>query len=115
MSNRITATAMQLAWDSETQSRKGYVRPRSDDPYHSYRWTRLSRRWRAEHPVCAECLKSGRYVAAEVVDHIVPWPVCGDFFDEKNLQSLCGPCNIAKGNRDKKLIQEWHRNNPQSK
>lgn len=106
---------MRLAWDSETRNKGGNERPRSSDPYHSYRWTRLSRRWRAEHPVCAECLKTGRYVAAEVVDHVVPWPVCGDFFDEGNLQSLCGQCNIAKGNRDKKIIREWRKAHPQTK
>lgn len=45
--------------------------------------------------------------AAEVTDHIVPWPVCQDFFDRSNLQSLCQTCNIAKGNRDKVVIAKW--------
>ena len=64
------------------------------------------------HPLCEECLKRGVFKSAEVVDHIVPWPVCEDFYDEKNLQSLCEDCNRAKGNRDKKTIQEWRMSHP---
>jgi len=43
-----------------------------------------------------------------VVDHITPYPICKDyFFDRSNLQALCDECNHEKGQRDKKLIQEW--------
>ena len=89
---------------------KGVVeRPRSAALYHTNSWTRLSRAFRAEHPLCAQCLKEGKYVAAEVVDHITPWPICGreGFYDRRNLQSLCQYHNIVKGNNDKKLIQQW--------
>lgn len=101
-----------LAWDSKERKKLevgGYHRERSDDLYHTYRWTRLSRAFRQSHPLCAECARNGRLKAAEVVDHIVPFPVCRDFFDESNLQSLCSDCNIAKGNRDKAVIAEWRR------
>lgn len=101
-----------LVWDTKrrkAQESGGYQRERSDDLYHSYRWTRLSRTFRAAHPLCAECARNGRLKAAEVVDHIVPFPVCRDFFDDSNLQSLCGDCNAAKGNRDKAVIAEWRR------
>lgn len=89
-------------------------RPRSSDLYHTYRWTRLSAAFRAEHPLCAECLKEGRIVPAEVVDHITPYPICGDdgFFDRSNLQGLCSYHNIQKGNHDKKLIQAWRKSQP---
>lgn len=105
---------MRLAWDAAKKAAKrdgGYHRDRSDDSYHTYRWTRLSRAFREQHPLCEECRKRGVIKPAEVVDHIVPWPVCEDFFDRANLQSLCGDCNNAKGQRDKKLIQEWKRKN----
>lgn len=105
---------MKLAWDAAKRTEKrdgGYHRERSDDPYHSFRWTRLSRVWRMEHPLCEECRKRGIVKRAEVVDHIIPWPVCRDFFDRTNLQSLCADCNTAKGNRDKKMIQEWRTKN----
>lgn len=101
-----------LAWDSKERKKLevgGYHRERSDDLYHTFRWTRLSRAFRQSHPLCAECARNGRLKAAEVVDHIVPFPVCRDFFDESNLQSLCADCNIAKGNRDKAVIAEWRR------
>lgn len=101
-----------LAWDSKERKKLevgGYHRERSDDLYHTFRWTRLSRAFRQSHPLCAECARNGRLKAAEVVDHVVPFPVCRDFFDESNLQSLCADCNIAKGNRDKAVIAEWRR------
>lgn len=104
---------MRLPWDSAARIEPGaYDRPRSDSPYHTARWTRLSRAFRAMHPLCEECRKRGVIKSAAVVDHIVPWPVCEDFYDEKNLQSLCEDCNRAKGNRDKKTIQAWRKSHP---
>ena len=111
MSNRFG----KLAWDSERPPQPmrempmALHRERSDGPYHSYRWTRLSRAFRVSHPICAECERAGRVVPSTCVDHIVPWPICEDFFDEKNLQALCDRCNMVKGNRDKRRIQEWKR------
>lgn len=104
---------MRLPWDSKNRTpskAKGMAeRPRSADLYHTYYWTRLSKAFRKENPLCALCLKEGRYVPAEVVDHITPYPICGDggFFDRDNLQSLCQRHNIEKGNQDKKKIQQW--------
>lgn len=101
-----------LVWDGQAKEegkKTGYRRERSDGPYHSWRWTRLSRAFRASHPICAECERAGRIVPSTCVDHIVPWPICEDFFDEKNLQALCDRCNMVKGNRDKRRIQEWKR------
>ena len=109
---------MRLAWDAQSRADKRdgtYQRERSADPYHTYRWTRLSRAFRAEHPLCAECQRQGIVKAADVVDHIVPWPVCQDFYDRSNLQSLCEDCNRAKGNRDKRIIAEWRKTHPQNK
>ncbi|RHJ78084.1 HNH endonuclease signature motif containing protein [Parabacteroides sp. AM08-6] len=93
----------------------GYNRVRSSDEYHTSRWTRLSRIFRAEHPLCEICKSKGLIRPAEVVDHIIPYPVCGDFFDSSNWQSLCSKCNVEKGNRDKKIIQEFKRNRTVSK
>lgn len=84
-------------------------RVRSKDEYHSYRWTRASKIFRAEHPLCSECKSKGIIQEAEVVDHIVPVAICKDFWDSSNWQSLCSKCNIAKGNRDKRLIREHRR------
>ena len=88
----------------------GYKRVRSSDEYHTSRWTRMSRAFRQDHPLCEICKSKGIIKPAEVVDHIVPYPVCGDFFDSSNWQSLCSKCNTEKGNRDKKIIQEFRKN-----
>lgn len=105
---------MKLPWDSQAKQKAAgaYVRPRSADPYHTNRWTRLSRAFREEHPLCAECLRNGIVKAAEVVDHIVPWPICGDFYDRSNLQSLCADCNRAKGNRDRATVFKDYKSKP---
>lgn len=104
-----------LAWDSKARIQKiesgPYVRERSSDLYHTARWTRLSKAFRASHPLCAACAAKGIIKLAQVADHIVPYPVCGydGFFSESNLQALCEECNHEKGQRDKKVIAEWRR------
>lgn len=108
---------MKLAWDAANKVDRhdgAYHRDRSDDLYHTARWTRLSRAFRnnPKHALCAECLKKGILTPAAVVDHIVPWPVCEDFFDKRNLQPLCERCNHDKGQRDKALIAQWRKDHP---
>jgi len=104
---------MKLAWDSKKSRsvRTGYHRERSDSPYHTDRWTRLSRTFRALHPLCAECARNGIVKASECVDHVIPWPAWkrmgGDFFDTANLQALCHDCNVTKGNRDRERLKVW--------
>ena len=106
---------MNLPWDSKDRVDThdgGYHREASDPRYHTPRWTKLARRWRIAHPLCEECRRNGIIKAADCVDHIIPAPICDDFYDESNLQSLCNRCNMLKGQRDKKLIQEWRRKHP---
>lgn len=79
-------------------------RPRSKAEYHTYRWTKESRAYREQNPLCELCKRNGFIVPAEVVDHIVPVAICIDFWDKLNWQSLCRKCNIEKGNQDKKII-----------
>lgn len=71
----------------------------------------MSRAFRIEHPLCECCREKGIVKPATCVDHIIPWPVCGErfFYDRTNLQALCDECNYAKGQRDKKTIQEWRK------
>lgn len=111
-------TRVRLAWDSKRTVARvegKYERVRSADPYHTSRWTKLSRAYRIMHPLCENCRKNGIIEPATCVDHIVPWPLCADqFFDERNLQALCDKCNHDKGQRDKKIIAEWKRNHEQN-
>ena len=65
------------------------------------RWQKASKAFLHRNPLCAECAKSGRYVKATVVDHIVPHR--GDqklFWDESNWQPLCKPCHDKKTGRE---------------
>ena len=105
---------MNLPWDSKDRvdGKQPYRWEHSDPRYHSTRWYKLSVRWRIAHPLCEECRKKGIIREADCVDHIIPVPVCEDFFDEANLQSLCRECNNLKGQKDKVLIQKWRRDHP---
>lgn len=84
---------------------------RSLPEYHTARWQRLRKRFldNPQHIYCARCLQRGRYSLAKVVDHIIPAPICNDFWDESNLQPLCVRCNREKGAEDRALIQEYKR------
>lgn len=107
---------MQRPWLNRMQPREeDRTRKRSDDLYHTSRWTKLSAALRKTpaFAYCAECAKQGRYVPATVVDHKIPWPVCEDFFNVNNLQPLCDRCNHDKGQRDKVLIQNYKREHAQ--
>lgn len=58
------------------------------------RWQKARATWLRDHPLCADHLKRGQYVAATVVDHIQPHR--GDtalFWDTGNWQSLCKQCH----------------------
>ena len=76
------------------------ARPAAGRGYGS-RWQKASRRYLAANPLCAQCMKEGRYVRATVVDHIVPHR--GDqklFWDENNWQALCKRCHDRKTGRE---------------
>lgn len=79
-------------------------RIRSDDRYHSSRWTNESREFRRLNPLCVNCQKKGIIKASEVTDHVVPVSIHPNFWDKTNWQALCKSCNIEKGNQDKQLI-----------
>ena len=48
----------------QSQSRDGgkYQRPKSDERYHTWRWTKESRAFREDHPLCVLCLEKGLFV-----------------------------------------------------
>ena len=101
----------QRLYGVQQKQKKEYYRIPSAPEYHTERWKRASRVFRCEHPLCAMCEKEGVIYPAEVTDHIIPFPVCKDFFDRSNWQSLCKRHNAIKGNRDKKLITKFKKEN----
>lgn len=61
------------------------------------RWQQARISFLADHPLCAECEKSGKVTGAEVVDHIEPHK--GDyekFWSTSNWQALCDRCHNVK-------------------
>jgi 5-methylcytosine-specific restriction protein A len=49
------------------------------------------------HPLCVECERVGKLIAATIVDHIISHK--GDpilFWDESNWQALCRQCHNRK-------------------
>lgn len=60
-------------------------------------WRVERKRFLREHPLCVECMKTGKLRAATVVDHIIPHR--GDkrlFWDRRNWQALCKDCHGYK-------------------
>ena len=76
------------------------TRPAAERGY-DRKWQKARIRFLAEHPLCAECLRQGRYVPATDVDHIQP--PRGDrtlFWDKSNWQALCHSCHSKKTARE---------------
>jgi len=62
--------------------------------YNSWSWRKVSKAYRAEHPLCAEAMRQKKATGfdhvrhAQVVDHIIPIRFGGSRWDERNFQSL---------------------------
>lgn len=69
-------------YDRDPATRKRYGRT----------WKRIRDRYIHEHPLCEQCEKDGKLVAAEEVHHILPLRD-GGTHDESNLMSLCTSCH----------------------
>lgn len=77
----------------EYDRRRGYPAARG----YSSEWRITSRAYLARNPLCVECMKQRRVVAATVTDHIIPHR--GDpalFWDPINWQALCKSCHDRK-------------------
>lgn len=77
--------------------------------YHSARWLRMRASFLAEHPLCVDCHRRGKIVAASVVDHkhghrSAAWR--DRFFDTDGWQALCLDCHAAKSAAE---LGEWTR------
>jgi 5-methylcytosine-specific restriction protein A len=70
--------------------------------YKGRRWLAVRAAHLQDEPLCRECRKVGRVMAATHVDHIIPRTAGGADYDESNLQSLCMPCHSAKTRREER-------------
>lgn len=61
------------------------------------KWRKARDRFLKAHPLCVRCLENGKFISANVVDHIVPHRGSKElFWDESNWQSLCKRCHDKK-------------------
>ena len=64
----------------------------------------------AEHPLCAHCLREGRHVAAEELDHRIPAIDAPErFFDVTNFQALCIACHLRKSTGEQSGLDDERR------
>ena len=71
----------------------------NDARYQSGGWRRARLAYLKQHPTCVEC---GRL--ANVVDHIEPVRLGGEFWDSSNWQAMCTSCHNAKSASEKNLV-----------
>ncbi len=69
-----------------------YVRDPATKKRYGRSWKRIRDRYISAHPLCEECHKQGRLVAAEEVHHVIPLSK-GGTHTETNLMSLCTSCH----------------------
>ena len=83
--------------NAERMKRRAEAKGSAAERGYGYRWRKLRARFLADHPLCEECLRAGRAVAATDVDHIIPHRGNPDLmWDEENLQALCHSCHSRK-------------------
>lgn len=81
--------------------------------YNTTQWRKLRDVVMKSNPLCAECLKKGKVVAAEDIHHIkspfnyregtINWTLA---YDEQNLEPLCKQCHQEIHNRTKPSAEE---------
>ena len=66
-------------------------------PRDTNRYRRERSAYLRSHPLCAECARQGRTVAATELDHITPYRKRPElFWDKSNWQGLCRACHERK-------------------
>ena len=92
-------------WAGSKRDTRAYERQRNATPARrmamSHKWQEASKGFLAKHPWCALCEVKGKRTPATCVDHIKAHR--GDstlFWDRRNWQPACAPCNSAKCARE---------------
>jgi 5-methylcytosine-specific restriction protein A len=101
--------ACQSKFRKQADSHRGTAQERG----YTAGWARYSKAFRKRFPLCGQgprwsdevpspfgCLAQDRYVAGEQTDHIIPVSQGGDFWDDRNHQSLCTSCHSRKTQRE---------------
>lgn len=72
-----------------------YERSPDSNKKYGRAWKRIRDRYASEHPLCEECLKTGKLTPVEEVHHIKPISQGGTHARD-NLMSLCQSCHTKK-------------------
>lgn len=85
----------------QKHSHNNRVRHQSDFKYDSIRWRKVRKSYISKHPLCEKCKALGRFIPAQVVDHIIPIKKGGAPWSDQNFQSLCSTCHNAKSAKER--------------
>jgi 5-methylcytosine-specific restriction protein A len=81
------------------EQQRNHVEPR----YHTQRWRIERKQQLMREPLCRICFETDTITAAQMVDHIKPVRLGGEFWDERNYQSLCNSCHAVKSAKESRL------------
>ena len=79
-----------------TKAPKQWNRKKPAFNYQGRKWRNISKQFRINNPLCAQCQKEGRTTPSQVTDHIKPISQGGDAWDANNYQALCIECHNKK-------------------
>jgi 5-methylcytosine-specific restriction protein A len=74
-----------------------YIEPR----YNTKQWRNVREIVLQTNPLCTTCEAVGLITEAQMVDHIKPVRLGGDFWDFDNLQPLCNSCHASKSAKER--------------
>jgi 5-methylcytosine-specific restriction protein A len=73
----------------------------SEPRYHTTNWRAVRQSVLMAEPLCRSCAELGEVVLAQMVDHIEPVRLGGNFWDTSNLQPLCNSCHAVKSAKER--------------
>lgn len=81
-----------------TVKRRQENRGNTTERGYGWDWQKLARAYKAEHPLCEDCLEEDKTTVGDDVDHIIPFRGINDplRLDWDNLRNRCRPHHNAK-------------------
>jgi 5-methylcytosine-specific restriction protein A len=71
--------------------------------YNTTRWRNVREQVLQCNPLCVNCESLGLLTVAQMVDHIEPVRLGGEFWETDNLQPLCNSCHASKSAKEKNI------------
>ena len=83
-------------------ARKEYTKGAYKEPrYNTTQWRNVRALILQDSPLCKACEEVGLITLAQMVDHIKPVRLGGNFWDRNNLQPLCNSCHASKSAKER--------------